>query len=357
MIPVTKPYLPPLKEYLSYLETIWDKQWLTNQGPLATELEQELKKHLKVKNLQLVNNGTIALQIAIKALALSGEIITTPFSYVASTSSIVWENCQPIFVDIDPDTFCIDPDKIENAITNKTTAILAVHIFGNPCDVSTIGQIAKKHKLSIIYDAAHAFNVRYEGQSILNFGDISTLSFHATKLYHTLEGGAIIAHTDSLAHRVSYMQNFGHKKPNDFYGLGINGKISEAHAAMGLCLLSKVEEIIAKRKSITAQYDQLLSPAPHKRQKISAKTTYNYAYYSVVFETEKQLLRVKTALNKQDIHPRRYFNPSLNTLNYVRHTSCPIAEDIAKKILCLPVYYELESSTIEQIAQIFLKHL
>ncbi len=233
MINVTQTFLPPIEEYVEYLQQIWDSRWLTNRGRLIQELEVKLKDYLGIENLLIVNNGTIALQIAIKALNLKGEIITTPFSYVATVSSIVWENCEPVFVDIDKDYLTIDETKIEAAITDKTSAILATHVYGNPCNVEAIQAIAEKHNLKVIYDAAHCFGVKYKGESILNWGDVSTLSFHATKLFHTGEGGGIVCNDEQLAHKIFYHHNFGHNGPEEFFGLGVNAKLSELNAARG----------------------------------------------------------------------------------------------------------------------------
>src|SRR5690606_16116739 len=248
MIPVTKPFLPPLEEYKKYIDGIWQCQWLTNMGPLASDLELKLKETLKVNHLLFVTNGTVALQMAIKVLDLKGEIITTPFSFVATTSSIVWENCTPVFVDIDESSLNIDADKIEAVITEHTSAILATHVYGNPCDVEKIEEIAKKHNLKVIYDAAHAFGVEINGKSIFEYGDISTCSLHATKLYHSVEGGLIITKDAALLKKLAYMRNFGFDGPESFAELGINGKNSEFHAAMGLANLKYVDQINRKRK-------------------------------------------------------------------------------------------------------------
>jgi dTDP-4-amino-4,6-dideoxygalactose transaminase len=234
MIPVTKPFLPPIDEYKEYIDGIYQRQWLTNNGPLVNELELKLKEHLNVSHLLYLGNGTIAIQIAIKALELKGEIITTPFSYVATTSSIAWENCKPVFVDIDKDTLNIDPSKIEAAINANTSAILATHVYGNPCDIDAIQRIANKHNLKVIYDAAHCFGTKYKGKSVFEYGDVSTTSFHATKLFHTTEGGAVITTNPELLKKMSYLRNFGHDGPEKFECVGINGKNSEFHAAMGL---------------------------------------------------------------------------------------------------------------------------
>jgi len=350
MINVTKSVLPPLEEYMRHLKGIWERRQLTNHGPLVLELEEKLRMFLKVRHLYFLSNGTVALQIAIKALDLKGEIITTPFSYVATTSSIVWENCKPIFVDIEPETLTIDPNLIEDSITENTSAILATHVYGNPCDVLAIQKIANAHNLKVIYDAAHAFGVNYKGSSILEYGDFSTLSFHATKLFHTVEGGAIVTKCPDLAHKVSYMRNFGHNGQEEFFGLGINGKNSEFHAAMGLCLLPMVKDIISCRKKISEKYDELLKDLPISKPKIRDFTEYNYAYYPVLFENEKTLLRVKANLNKKGIFPRRYFYPSLSKLPYVLEQSVPISEDVSKRVLCLPLFPDLRDDQIVEIA-------
>jgi dTDP-4-amino-4,6-dideoxygalactose transaminase len=357
MINVTKTYLPPLEEYTRYLQGIWQRVHLTNHGPLVLELEQKLKEYLGVKHLFFVNNGTIALQIAIKALELRGEIITTPFSYVATTSSIVWEGCKPVFVDIHPASLCIDPTLIERAITPSSTAIMATHVYGNPCDVEAIEALAIRYQLKVIYDAAHAFGTIYKETSVLNYGDVSTLSFHATKLFHTGEGGAIVTNNDELAHKIAYMRNFGHNGPEAFWGVGVNGKSSELHAAMGLCVFPKVAELIKRRKEISAAYDVLLDSTGLQRPHLQPGTCYNYAYYPLIFPTELVLLQVKDALNAQQVFPRRYFYPSLNTLNYVHKQYMPVSEDIATRVLCLPLYYDLTDQEVEMISSIIRNNI
>jgi len=352
MIPVTKSFLPPLEDYVEYLKKIWDSNQLTNNGPLVKELEAKLKDYLGVKHLFFVSNGTIALQIAIKAMDLHDEVITTPFSYVATTSSLVWEGCQPVFVDIDTDTLCLDPNLIEAAITPKTTAILATHVYGIPCDVEKIQSIAEKHHLKVIYDAAHTFGVKYLGKSLVSYGDISTLSFHATKLFHTVEGGAIITNDDELAHRISYMRNFGHNGQEAFWGVGVNGKNSEFHAAMGLCNFPHIQEIITARQQIFAWYDELIEGTGLTRPMLPDKTEYNFAYYPVIFPSEEALLQAKHQLNENEIFPRRYFYPSLNQVPYLLSNCSPISEMTSKKVLCLPLYRDLSSSDIEQITSI-----
>ncbi len=351
-INVTKTYLPPLEEYHAYLKQIWENGQVTNQGPFVSELEGKLKAFLGVKHLFLVNNGTIALQIAIKALDLKGEIITTPFSYVATTSSIAWENCIPVFADIENNTLSINPEEVRKKITDKTSAILATHVYGNPCNVDALQKIADENNLKIIYDAAHAFGVNHKGQSLLKFGDISTLSFHATKLFHTIEGGAIVTNDDELAHKISYMRNFGHNGPEAFHGVGINGKISEFNAAMGLCVLPKVPELIKARKNISELYNVLLKNTVLIKPEIADETEYNYSYYPVIFPSEERLLEVRDKLNTQNIFPRRYFYPSLNMLNYVGKQSVPVSEDISRRVLCLPLYFDLSIQETEKISAI-----
>ncbi len=354
LIKVTKSFLPPIDDYILYLQKIWESHHLTNHGPLVEELETKLRTYLGVKHLFFVSNGTIALQIAIKALGLHGEIITTPFSYVATTSTIVWEGCQPVFVDIDPLTLCIDPNLIEAAITEQTSAILATHVYGIPCAVEQIQAIADKLDLNVIYDAAHTFGGKYKDKAISSYGDISTLSFHATKVFHTAEGGAIITDDDDLAHDVNYMRNFGHKDEEEFWGLGINGKNTELHAAMGLCILPKVPELIAKRKLISEHYDGNFSGSAISKPERPEESNYNYAYYPVIFKTEMSLIKVVKELNENNIYPRRYFFPSLNKLSYIQTTHMPVSEDISTRILCLPLSPYLTEQDVDQISSIIL---
>jgi dTDP-4-amino-4,6-dideoxygalactose transaminase len=352
MITVTKTFFPDLNEYTQVLKRVWKNQWLTNRGELTLELETKLKAFLKVNNIIITNNGTLPIQIALKLLGNNGEIITTPFSYVATTSSIIWENCTPIFVDIDSEHLTIDESKIEAAITSKTTAILATHVFGNPCNVEKIEAIAKKHNLYIIYDAAHAFGVTYKNNSLFNYGDVSTCSFHATKIFHTGEGGALFCNDKELYHKLFYSHNFGHNGPIDFHGLGINAKISELQSAMGLCVFNHIDEIFEERKKVVAFYHTHLNFKLIKTIKIRENTEWNYSYYPVIFESEEQLIKVQTALNSEDIFPRRYFYPSLNTISYVKGKKMPISESIASRILCLPLYVGLKPTDLEKITQI-----
>lgn len=349
MIPVTKSFLPPWEKYTSFVRRAFDNQWLTNRGELVKELESKLKGYLDVQHLTLTTNGTLPIQIAIKALDLEGDIITTPFSYIATTSAIIWENCNPVFVDIHPDYLSIDERKIEEKITEKTTGILATHVFGNPCAVEEIERIAQKHGLKVIYDAAHCFGVKYKGKSILDYGDVSTCSFHATKIFHTGEGGCWVTADNQLQDKLYYHHNFGHNGPEDFHGLGINAKMSELQAAMGLAVFDHLPEIFENRRRVVQLYNELITNSSLRKLKIRPETEWNYHYFPVIFESEEGLLRVKQAMNDDEIFPRRYFYPSLNTIEYVHGEQCPISEDIAGKILCLPLYAELTRDEIERI--------
>jgi dTDP-4-amino-4,6-dideoxygalactose transaminase len=356
MIPVTKPFLPPIEEYERYLEGIWQRQWLTNMGPLANNLELKLKEFLNVKHLLFVTNGTIALQMAIKALELKGEIITTPFSFVATTSSIVWQGCQPVFVDIDAKSLNIDPFKIESAITEKTTGILATHVYGNPCDVEMIEKIALKYRLKVIYDGAHAFGVDINGQSVFEYGDISICSLHATKLYHSIEGGLLITKDARLLKKLAYTRNFGFDGPEAFAQLGINGKNSEFHAAMGLANLKYISALICKRKELTEYYCKKLKTIKGMLPKWNAKATNNYAYFPIVFETEVLMKKCLDILQLNEIFGRRYFYPSLAmVLPYLQATEMPVTDEIAKRVLCLPLYHDLSFEEIDLITRLLLR--
>lgn len=356
MINVTRTFLPPIGEYQKLVQRAWDKQWLTNRGALVLELEEKLRDYLNVGNIIVTNNGTVPLQIALKLLGGCGEIITTPFSYVATSAAIVWENCTPVFVDIDPEHLTIDESRIEAAITDKTKAILATHVFGNPCHLEAIDAIARKHSLKVIYDAAHAFGVTYNGKSVFDFGDVSTCSFHATKLFHTGEGGAMFCSDKDLFHKLFYSHNFGHNGPLAFHGLGVNAKISELQAAMGLAVFPYLPEILSTRKEAVGFYDENLS-GRLQRMKIRAGVEWNFSYYPVIFESEARLLEVMDALHKENIFPRRYFYPSLNTIEYTKGQSMPVSESIASRILCLPLYANMETADLNRIADTINKQL
>lgn len=357
MINVTKPFLPPKEEFDALLEGIWQRNWLTNNGPLVNELELRLKEYLDLQHLLFLTNGTIALQLAIKALELTGEIITTPFSYVATCSTIVWEGCTPVFVDIDPDSFNIDPSKIEAAITQKTSAILATHVYGNPCDIEAIQAIAEKHHLKVIYDAAHCFGTKYKGKSVFAFGDISTTSFHATKLFHTIEGGAVFTSSPILLKKMAFLRNFGHEGPDAFAEIGINGKNSEVHAAMGLANLKYIESILKSRKNQSIQYDRWFDRPGFQKIKLNQHAEVNYAYYPILFEDEGKLLKVKSELEAHLIFPRRYFYPSLSSVKMFNPTETPVCNNLANRVLCLPLYFQLGKEEIDFICRIIMRAL
>jgi dTDP-4-amino-4,6-dideoxygalactose transaminase len=352
MIPVTKTFLPPQEQYQAILKEAWDTGWMTNRGVLVKRLEEQLKQYLNVPNIIATTNGTLPLQIAIKALGLTGEIITTPFSYVATTSSIVWEGCTPVYVDIHPDYLTIDETKIEAAINLKTSAILATHVFGNSCNIEVIENIAKKYNLKVIYDAAHCFGVTYKGQSIFNYGDISTCSFHATKLFHTGEGGCWITTNKVLQEQMFFYHNFGHNGPGKFYDVGINAKMSELHAAMGLSVLPYMDHILEERKRVVNSYQEKLSENKLKFLKIRHNTEWNYSYFPIIFENENLLKAVVLKLEANQIFSRRYFFPSLNTLDYLDYNSAPISESISERILCLPLFTDLNEADIKMITSI-----
>jgi dTDP-4-amino-4,6-dideoxygalactose transaminase len=355
MIPVTKPFLPKEEEFKAYLDSIWERQWLTNNGPLLNDLELKLKEYLNIKHLLYVCNGTFALQLAIKALQLKGEVITTPFSYVATTSSIVWEGCQPVYVDIDPETLNIDPSKIEAAITPKTSAILATHVYGNPCDIDAIQQIADRHHLKVIYDAAHCFGTKYKNKSVFEYGDISATSFHATKLFHTIEGGAVFTRDPDLLKKMLFLRNFGHNGPDEFASLGINGKNCEFHAAMGLCNLKHVDEILERRKLLSEHYFERLKNVNAKFPKLNQDKDYNYAYFPLLFDTEALRIKCMDKLELAKIYCRRYFAPALSTLPYVRQVKMPVCDDVVKRIVCLPLYHSLTFPDLDMICRIIVR--
>jgi dTDP-4-amino-4,6-dideoxygalactose transaminase len=354
MIPVTKPFLPDKSEYQRYVDVIWDNKWVTNNGPLVKEFESLLGKQLQMTPPQLVSNGTIALQMAIKVLEINGEIITTPFSYVATTSSIKWEGCEPVFADIDRKTLNINPELIEGLINERTAGIIATHCFGNACDIDRIDAIGKKYGIPVIYDAAHCFGTLYKGKSIFNYGDLSACSLHATKLMHCIEGGLMFSSNNELNEKIISYRNFGHEGYENFRGLGTNGKNSEFHAAMGLCVLEHFPSILAKRISQCEIYDGLLEGLSIARPSVDENCLSNRAYYPIIFETQEKCLKAKSSLEKQGVFGRRYFYPSLSSLPYVKKQDTPIADDIASCILCLPLYDTLEYDEQKMICDVLL---
>ncbi|MBK8497426.1 MAG: DegT/DnrJ/EryC1/StrS family aminotransferase [Flavobacteriales bacterium] len=355
---ITRIFLPPLEEVNAAMAGIWERGWVTNNGPLVRELEQRLGDYLGTGAPSYVGNGTLALQLAIRALDLRGEVITTPFSFVATTSALVWERCQPVFADIQPDTFNIDPDRIESLIGPKTTAILATHVYGNPCDIDRIEAIARKHDLKVVYDGAHGFGTIYKGASLLSYGDITVASFHATKLFHSIEGGGLFCKDPQVKATVDRMRNFGHNGPDQFLGVGINAKNSEFHAAIGLLVLRRIEEVLAERRAKYKAYsDELASTGLRFLRVTQGTDVFNGAYFPVVFHDEAQLKRAVHALTSNGIHPRRYFYPSLDTLHYIGGRDVPVAHDISARVLCLPLYYGLEPADIQRTCAILRQAL
>jgi dTDP-4-amino-4,6-dideoxygalactose transaminase len=353
---VTRAPLPPLEEYIGYLRQIWHTHSLTNNGPFVQELEQRLRDYLGCSHLWYVNNCTTALQIAIKALALRGEVITTPFSYVATTGVIIWENCTPVFVDVRPGDLTIDPAQIEAAVTPRTSAILATHVYGFPCDVAAIEGVARRHGLKVIYDAAHAFGCKLNGRSLSSFGNVSCLSFHATKVFHTAEGGAVVINGDAaLTERARLMRAFGHFG-DDHHCIGINGKNSELHAALGLCNLPRVESSLALRRTQHDNYSRLLAGSRIRLPRSSATNfEYNYGYFPVILPNETAVLLVLRELAQLKIHPRRYFYPSLNRLPYVAGPACAVSEQAAVTTLCLPISDMVTPEIQEQVVAALIR--
>jgi dTDP-4-amino-4,6-dideoxygalactose transaminase len=348
---VTQPSLAPFNEFTEILKGVWDRKILTHNGPLVQQLESELEQKLEVPHFTVVNNGTIALQIAIKALELQGEIITTPFTWIATVSAIKWEGCTPIFCDIDPKTLNIDPAKIEALITEKTVAIMPVHVFGTPCDVDEIEKIAKKHNLKVIYDGAHAIGSTYNGKSLLAYGDITATSLHATKLLNTGEGGGCITTNTELDKKIKRIRFFGHSDDKtDIVEDGFNGKLTEIHAALGLANLKYYDAVLNDRKAKYLLYKEKLQQVPTITFQDIATGETNYSYFPIIFETEAQLLDIESVLKVNAIVPRRYFYPSVNTYTkVVSYQPCPISEDISKRILCLPLYFDLSEDEILKI--------
>ncbi len=356
MITATKPFVPDINLYNEKVRLMFENAWFTNHGVFVTELEKKLQEYFNSKYFLLVTNGTISLQLAIKALGLQGEIITTPFSYVATTATIAWEGCQPVFADMDAGTFNIDPAKIEALITPKTSAIMATHVFGYPCNFEAIAAIAKKHNLKVIYDSAHVFGTRLNGASVLNQGDISSISFHATKLFHTIEGGGIFCESEEVYNKLRLLRNFGHTSPHTFGGIGINAKMNEACAAMGLCNMEYIDAILKKRKQQWLLYRQKITSARVTFADYDLEQVdYNYAYFPLVMESERLLLSVMKTLEDNGVQTRRYFYPSLNTLNYVKYTACPVSENISPRIFCLPLYDQLAEADQLRICDLINK--
>ena len=351
---VTMPTLAPLKEVDAYMETIWASGVMTHNGPLVQQFERDFSAWSGVDRMVAVCNGTLAIQLAIRALDLpkGGEIITTPFTFIATISSILYEGYKPVFVDIDSETLNMDPSKIEAAITDKTVAILPVHVFGNSCDCESIDAIAAKHGLKVIYDAAHAVGVNYKGKSIFSYGDVSATSFHATKLLNTSEGGGIFANDLAVDERLRELRFFGYNAAKDVSCIGTNAKMTEVNAAIGLANLKYMNDIVADRKSEYNAYKGILSACPRLRfQHIDEYC--NCSYFPVVFDSEERLFAVDSTLKANNIFARRYFWPSVNTYKKIctDASPCPISEDVANRILCLPLYHTLPVEDVKAIAE------
>lgn len=356
MINVTKSHLPPLEDYVAMLRGIWNRGHLTNNGPLVVELERLLAQKLAVKHLFLVCNGMLGLHIALKAANIKGSVLTTPFSYVATSAAVAWEGHRLAYADID-ESLCLSPAHCEAAWPEDAGAILATHVYGNACDVKGLQKLAAEKKVPLIFDAAHAFGAVLDGRSLASFGDISMLSFHATKLFHTVEGGALITADDELAHRISYLRNFGHASPESFHDIGTNAKMSEFHAAMGLCNLPVIDELIGRRAVLCAAYDRELAATPLKTPVWAEGLVRNYSYYPVIFPTEAKLLEVLGALKAENIYPRRYFYPSLSTLPYADPQAAPHAEDISRRIACLPLWAEMDVVQVNRICALIKREM
>ncbi len=361
MIPVTKPFMPPRDKLNKYIDGIYERQWLTNDGPLVRELTQRLEAFLNVKNLLLVSNGTLALQVAFSVLNVSNKkvknceptAITTPFTFAATTSALCWEGISPVYCDIKEKDWCLDESKVEALIDENTAAIVPVHVFGSACDCEELEGIASRHTLPLIFDAAHAFDVQYKGRSLLSYGDASTLSFHATKLFHSIEGGAIVFKNKKDLETAKKIINFGLGSGNSIEHIGLNAKMNEFQAAMALCNLDEFELIKQERKHVCKYYESRLSLYFPVQATLATK---NYSYFPVLFDSESQLINVMGRLSNYGFSARRYFSPSLNQVKvYTEHYyPCPISEDVSSRILCLPLFFGIKDSDLEKIVNIVI---
>jgi len=361
---VTQPYLPPLEEFIPYLKKIWETKQLTNGGPFHRQLEAALCEFLGIGHTALFTNGTVALVTALQALRITGEVITTPYSFVATAHSLLWNGIKPVFADIDPDTLNLDPAKIEAAISPQTTAIMPVHCYGRPCDVEAIQRIADNYNLRVIYDAAHAFGVRSPSGGLLAHGDLSVLSFHATKVFTTFEGGAIVCPDAKTKQRIDHLKNFGFVNETTVVASGINGKMSEFNAALGLLQLKYFDEAIARRKKIDAKYrDRLKGLRGIRCLALSASASPNYAYFPILVDSDYPISRdaLYQELKDQNIHPRRYFYPLISDFPMYRglasahRENLPVASRVAEEVLCLPIYPALPESDVDRIAALVAK--
>jgi dTDP-4-amino-4,6-dideoxygalactose transaminase len=348
---ITEPFLPPMEEYRALLDQVWERNRFTNDGPFVRELEACLSAYLGVEHVLLVANGTLALQLAVRALGMSEDVITTAFSHIATTSSLQWEGCRVRFADIDADSWNIDPEQVRRVWTEQTTGVVATHVYGNPCAIEAIESIGEETGAKILFDAAHCFGSSFEGRSALSYGDASTISFHATKPFHTIEGGAVVTRSAELHQRLVRMRNFGHDGPAKFSGVGINAKMSEVHAAMGLVNLEYADRILEKRAHDCGIYDDRLRQLGLGRPRVVKGATSNSAYYPVLFGSEGELLATVRALEAREMFPRRYFFPSLSQLEYLRPQAVPIAEDVASRVLCLPLSYQITEDQIDSVCE------
>lgn len=358
MIKVTKPYIPNIKKYQSLVEHILKSGQLTNDGPFCVELEDRLKEFLGVRNVILVSNGTTALQSCYVALGLQGGVLTSPFSFVATASSIKWQGLEPHFIDIEEGSLNINPSLIKRNLNSSISAVVPVHVYGNPCSIEDIDKIAQEERIRVIYDAAHAFGVNYNGKSILRYGDASTLSFHATKLFHTMEGGAIVTENDDLAKAIREIKNFG-IEDYEIKRLGVNFKMSEMHAAMGVCVLDDINLILEKREEIWSKYKTSLQGYLELQERLKGSSN-NYSYFPCVFKNKREMQRVNDALENEKIFPRRYFSPSLDTveaLSGLKKRKTPVSRDISDRVLCLPIYPELALEDVDRIINIIKQSL
>lgn len=362
-IHVTRPYLPPLDEFTPYLEQIWDNHWLTNNGPFHAQLEQALCDYLDIDHISLFSSGTAALISALKALRITGDVITTPYSFVATSHALLWNDINPVFADIEPHTLNLDPARIEAAITEKTSAIMPVHCYGNSCDVEAIQAIAEKHQLKVIYDAAHAFGVEDNGGSILRHGNLSVISFHATKVFNTFEGGGIISHDAQTKQHIDYLKNFGFSDEVTVVETGINGKMSEINAAFGLLQLKYIDTALARRKHLSEMYREKLSHAKGIQLiSDSQMRVSNNSYFPILIEASYPLCRdaLYEKLKISNIYARRYFYPLISNMPMYQHidsavtNNLPVANDAAERIICLPLYPTMEASDIEKITALIM---
>ena len=364
-ITVTAPLLPNLNEFNELLKEIWNSKWITNNGSFHKQLEKELAEYLKVPYISLFTNGTLPLLTALQALRVTGEVITTPYSFVATTHSIWWNGCKPVFVDIDPATGNIDPDAIEAAITNKTTAIMPVHVYGKPCDVRRIKEIADKYGLKVIYDAAHAFGVEVDGESILNAGDMSTLSFHATKVYNTIEGGALVMHDEETKKRIDYLKNFGFAGETTVIAPGINSKMDEMRSAYGILNLRQVDAAIEARHQVAIKYREALRPIKGITfMDDMPGVKHNYSYFPIFVDAEKYGMTRDELYEKMRSHNvlgRRYFYPLISTFSTYRGLpssapeNLPNAHKMADSVICLPMHHELSGEDINRVLELIVK--